>query len=132
LIQIKHIRTQVDVCKVGRSSFEKLLLKLLKILPIAKLIDSEKTLLCLDKCLKKYDYEQSIYVGNMLGRYREKEVVPKIYFGKPQYLPFENITVAVPAMYHELQTALYGDYMSLPSEKNQVSHNIKIVSMRKL
>jgi lipopolysaccharide cholinephosphotransferase len=124
LIQIKHIKTQVNTHKVGRPLYEKFILKLFKIIPVSNLINSEKYLLRLNKCLKKYDYEKSDYAGNMLGRYREREAVPKTYFGEPLYLPFENITVSVPAKYHELQTALYGDYMQIPPEGKREQHFI--------
>jgi lipopolysaccharide cholinephosphotransferase len=126
LIQIKHVRTQVNTHKVGRPVYEKIILKLFKLISVSKLINSEKSLLRLNKCLNKYDYEKSDYVGNMLGRYREREAVPKVYFGEPKYLPFENITVAVPAMSHELQTALYGDYMQIPPVEKREQHLIKV------
>ena len=39
--------------------------------------------------------------------------------------------VNVPEMSHELQTALYGDYMKLPPEKQRVAHNVKILKVER-
>jgi lipopolysaccharide cholinephosphotransferase len=127
MIQTSHIRTQVDTHKVGRPFYEKLILKILKIIPVGRLINSKKSLARLERCLKKYDFDSSKYVGNMLSKYRERDVVPVSHYGVPKYMSFENITVSVPAMSHELLTALYGDYMKLPPEKDRVSHDIKII-----
>lgn len=56
--------------------------------------------------------------------------MPKKYFGKPEKGKFENIEVNIPEMSHELQTALYGDYMKLPPEKDRVAHNVEIIKSR--
>lgn len=131
LIQIAHIRTQVDSHR-SRPAFERIALNILKIIPLGKLINTDKVLDKLDCILRKYDFEDSDYVGNMLGRYREKEVVPKKYFGKPNKGLFEGIEVNIPAMSHELQTSLYGDYMKLPSLDERIAHNVKIISHRNI
>jgi lipopolysaccharide cholinephosphotransferase len=132
IIQLCHIKEQVDAHKVRRPFYEKIILKLFRNIPVNRLIDSKQILFKLDQCLKKYDFDQSDYAGNMLGRYREREAVPKKYFGDPKHLLFENISVAVPAMYHELQTALYEDYMKLPPEKDRVNHNIQIIKTKNI
>ena len=35
------------------------------------------------------------------------------------YLPFETMTLAAPKNYHEVLTAIYGDYMTLPPEEDR-------------
>ncbi|HBJ1651646.1 phosphorylcholine transferase LicD [Clostridium botulinum] len=132
LVQIAHIETQVDANRVGRPWCERAILKLLKIIPVGKMFNTEKLLKSMEKCLLKYSYDKYEYVGNMLGRYREREAVPKKYFGKAKKMYFENIDVNVPEMSHELQTALYGDYMKLPSENDREGHKISIVELRNI
>lgn len=130
LIQVAHIETQVDAHREGRPWYEKVILKMLQVIPIGKLFSTDKLLKKMDTCLNRYKYDDCNFAGNMLGRYREREAVPKKYFGKPYLMPFENIQVNVPEMSHELQTALYGDYMKLPPESARCGHNIKILSAR--
>lgn len=131
LIQMAKIETQVDTHKVGRPLYEKIIISLLKKIRIGDLINCENVLKRLNKTLRKIDYDKSTYAGNMLGKYREREAVPKAYFGHPEKFAFEDILVNVPEKYHELQSTLYGDYMKMPSEDKRVSHDIKFVKLRK-
>lgn len=128
LIQLANIENQVDQSRKDRPLRERLILKIFSTFKIKKFINSKNILRKMKIALKTYDFYQSEYAGNLLGRYREKEVVPKNYFGKPKKLPFEEIMVNVPEKYHELQTHLYGDYMSLPPKEKQVTHSITIIS----
>jgi len=130
-VQIAHIRTQVDSHR-KRPVVEKAVLGIMKVIPIGRLIDTDKTLDKLENLLRKSDFDVSAYVGNMLGRYREKEVVPAVYFGKPQKGTFEGIEVNIPAKTHELLTAMYGDYRKLPPENQRVAHNVKIIKYREV
>jgi lipopolysaccharide cholinephosphotransferase len=132
LVQIAHIETQVDIKRSGRPWYERIILKTCKFIPISRMINTDKILRSMEKILIKYSYDDYEYAGNMLGRYREREAVPKKYFGNAKKMLFEDLYVNVPEMSHELQTALYGDYMRLPQEKDRVGHNIKIISQRNI
>lgn len=130
LIQIPNIRTQVDTHKVGRPFYEKCVIKLLHYIPMGKFINVNSVLKKMEKALEKYDYDKSGYVGNMLGKYREREIVPYEYFGHGKDLDFENIKVCCPDEPDKLLKHLYGEYMQLPPEKDRVSHDIEIIRLR--
>ncbi len=131
LVQIAFIDTQVDA-KRNRPLPEKMILSLCKAIPFGKLINTDKVMSHMEKILSSSDFYESQYAGNMLGRYREREVVPQKYFGTPVIGSFEGIDVKIPEMSHELQTALYGDYMKLPPVESRVAHNVTIVKCREL
>lgn len=130
LIQISNIQTQVDTHKVGRPFWEKIILKLFHYIPLGKFINEDKILARMEQSLKKYDFDDMEYAGNLLGKYREKEIVPKSYWGNPILLPFENINVNCPNEYHKLQTHLYGSYMNMPPIEKRVCHDITIIKTR--
>jgi lipopolysaccharide cholinephosphotransferase len=130
LIQIPNLRTQVDTHKVGRPWYEKLIIKCLHYLPIGNLINVDKELNNMERSLTKYDYDKSLYVGDMLGKYREKEIVPKSYWGTGVMLPFEDIDVPCPSNYDALLTHIYGNYMQMPPVDQRVSHDIEIIKLR--
>ena len=130
LIQIPNIRTQVDTHKVGRPWYEKLIIKMLHILPVGALINVEKTQDKLNELLHTYSFDSSSWAGNMLGKYREKEVMRKEWWGTPIKLPFESIEVNCPAEWDLIETKIYGDYMKWPAEKDRVSHDIEIIKLR--
>lgn len=43
------------------------------------------------------------------------------------YVPFEDIEIPIQKNYHEMLTAIYGDYMQLPPEKMRVNHTPAIL-----
>lgn len=130
LIQIPNIRTQVDTHKVGRPFYEKCVIKLLHYIPLGRLVKVDSVLKKMQEYLEKYDYDGSNFVGNMLGKYREREVVPYDYFGQGKVMDFENIKACCPSKPDLLLKHLYGEYMLLPPEKDRVSHDIEIVKLR--
>lgn len=129
LVQIAHITIQVDSHR-SRPWYEKAILNFCKVVPVAKLLDTNHILNHLEEVLRKTDFYNSEYCGNMLGRYREKEVVPTKWFGNPINGPFEGRNVMIPEHSKMILEALYGNYMKLPPEKDRVAHNVKIIRCR--
>ncbi len=105
-----------------RKKYEKVLIALGKIFPTKKIINPKKTLIKIDKILKKQKIEKSNYIGTIMGAYRTREIVPTKYFGKPTEYSFEDIKLTGPEMYHEYLTHMYGDYMTPPKNKGNNSH----------
>ena len=131
LVQIAHISTQVDAHR-KRPLKEKIVLGFFKAVPLGKLLNSDSLLDHLEKVLRKSDFYKTQWCGNMLGRYREREVVKQEWFGKPKSGVFENISVSIPNDGDSILKALYGDYMKLPPEDQRVTHGVKILRCREL
>ena len=66
------------------------------------------------------------------GRYREREIVRKEWFGTPKKAAFENEEVNIPENSDAILKCLYGDYMKLPPEKDRVAHGVKILKCRNI
>ena len=47
------------------------------------------------------------------------------YFEKKIDLPFENEEFSSPSGWHEVLTALYGEYMVIPKEHERYNHEVK-------
>ena len=73
----------------------------------------------------------SNYLVNFLGRWGEKEIVPISFFKESTKLNFEDIKISVPLEYAEYLKSIYGDYMTLPPEKDRVGHSLKYLNLRK-
>ena len=131
LVQIANISTQVDTNR-KRPMLEKLLIAIFRFIPIGKLINTNKVLEKKKKILRKSDFDKAVWYGNMLGRYREKEVVKREWFGLPQKGEFEGQQVNIPEKSDYILKSLYGDYMVLPPEKDRISHNVTIVRSREI
>lgn len=62
------------------------------------------------------------YVGNLIGRWREKETFKAGIFQNLADYTFENITLCGPKDYNTYLTQMYGDYMKMPSKEQQLVH----------
>lgn len=130
LVQIAHIQTQVDAHR-KRPALERAVIGLFKAVPVGKLLDSDRILDRLEKILRAYDFDETSWCGNMLGRYREREVVRTAWFGEAEKGPFEGREVSIPAQSDPILRALYGDYLSLPPASERVGHRVRILRRRK-
>lgn len=129
LVQMANLKTQVNVY-ANRPWYEHVVLKLLRYIPMGKMVNVDWALKKMEKVLRKYDFDKSGYAGNMLGRKREYEAVPRSWWNGPVEYPFENTTIASPDGYDAYLTHIYGNYMQMPSEDKRECHYIEIVKLR--
>ena len=88
-----------------------------KLLPI----NDQKLILKIDAACAKRDFDSCAYVGNMMSVYREKEMMPKSYYGKPTLYDFEGMQVYGVEDAEGYLTHLYRDWRKLPPEEKRVS-----------
>lgn len=102
--------------------FKNLIMKFLK-----KLLNIHKkpfTQSLLKKLAKSKSFEKSKYVNCPL--WADEYIsgnLPREYFDKCKRVKFEGIDVNIPAEYDKILTALFGNYMELPPEKDRVMHH---------
>lgn len=128
-MQIPNLKTQVNV-HAQRPWYEKIVLKLLHYIPLGKIVNVRWALKSMEDVLRKYDFDKSGYAGNMLGRKREHEAVPRVWWNGPVEFPFEQTTICSPTGYDAYLKHIYGDYMKLPPENKRESHYIEILKLR--
>ncbi len=108
--------------KRKRSKKERLLLWVMEKIPVEKLTTPYKQKCKIDKLLRSQPIEGAKYIGNIMGAYRTKEIVPAEYYGEGAMYPFEDTQFRGLAMYHEYLSYTYGDYMQLPPEDSRKTH----------
>lgn len=108
--------------KRKRSKKEKLLLWVMEHIPVEKLTTPYKQKCKIDKLLRSQKVEGSSYIGNIMGAYRTREIVPADYYGEGAYYPFEDTELRGMAKAEEYLTFTYGDYMKLPPEDQRKTH----------
>lgn len=87
-----------------------------------RILNKKRLFRQIDKLSRKYDYDKSLYVSNFNGRYGEKEIMLKEWFGEPKLLKFEDIEIYVPEQTDFYLKRLYNDYMKLPPEDERMIH----------
>lgn len=106
----------------SRSRVEKMFLWVAERLPVEKMTTPYKQKEKIDKLLKKQKIEGSKYIGNIMGAYRTKEIVPAEFYGSGKMYPFEDIELRGMDMADEYLKWTYGDYMQLPPEDKRKTH----------
>jgi len=77
----------------------------------------------LNRTLKGKSFETSKFVGNFLGAWSEKEIMPREIFGTPTLYPFREKRFYGPEKFDDYLKRLYGDYMKLPPVDKRKSHH---------
>ena len=105
-----------------RGRMERIFLWIMERIPVEKMTTPYKQKVKIDKLLRKNDVEKSKYIGNIMGAYRTKEIVPAEFYGKGKMYTFESIELNGMDMADEYLTWTYGDYMKLPPEDKRKTH----------
>lgn len=86
-------------------------------------VNVKKLIVKLEKITKKYEYDNSLYVGCICGVYGNKEIIEKKYFDKLTDIEFENHIFKAVKGYDKYLNNLYGDYMKLPLVEKRITHH---------
>lgn len=108
--------------KRKRGIIEKAFLWIMEKIPFEKIIDPYKEKEKIDKLLSSQNVDTSKYIGNIMGAYRTREIVPKEWYGKGTKYKFEDIELNGFDKYHEYLRYTYGDYMELPPVESRKTH----------
>ena len=108
--------------KRPRGKAEKILLWIMEHIPVHKLTTPYKQKCKIDKLLRKQKLEGAKFIGNIMGAYRTREIVPAEYYGEGAMYDFEDMQMRGLAMYDAYLTYTYGDYMQLPPEDKRKTH----------
>lgn len=100
---------------------------LIPLLPLIRLPGVYFYLDMMDRIARRFDYDNSEYVGVLGGRGEEKEAMRKADMEPPILVEFMGNEFYTMRNYDEYLTNLYGDYMTPPPESEQISrHEIDI------
>lgn len=108
--------------KRPRGTAERILLWIMERLPVEKMTTPYRQKEKIDKLLRKQKLEGARFIGNIMGAYRTKEIVPSEFYGKGKMYPFEDIELRGMEMADEYLKWTYGDYMKLPPEEKRKTH----------
>ena len=106
----------------NRPLHEKILVAVGKHLHLEGKLDTLKRMRLIDRCLKKYPFENCRRVVNFMGAYKFREVFARSVYEDVTDYPFEDITLPGPRDYDLVNRQLYGDYMTPPPVEEQNKH----------
>ena len=127
--RVLYHRAMMSLCykdsidrKRPRGKAEKLLLWVMEKVPVEKMTTPYKQKEKIDRLLRRQKLRGAQYIGNIMGAYRTREIVPARFYGKGKMYPFEDIELRGMELADEYLTYTYGDYMKLPPEDKRKTH----------
>lgn len=76
--------------------------------------------------MQQFKFDSSLYVGYVLSKYYDKDIVPRIVYNGQTELQFESLSLSAPSGYHQYLKRQFGDYMKLPEKVSQkTTHNYR-------
>jgi len=112
--------SRISVPRKERSAIKNLAIYASSLIP-ESILNTEKVIERFDKACKKTSYENSEYVGVLMGSYGMRDVIPKKWLENPALYDFESIRIYGVKNYDEYLTYIYGDWRKLPPKEKQVS-----------
>ena len=114
------LTTKMSGYRKGRKWWKNLASLLGYVLPV----NCKKMAIKIDSLCSKLDFDDCLFVGNLVSTYRSREIMEKRVFGKPTAYSFEGLTIYGPENYDEYLSILFGDWQKLPPPEKRVSaHN---------
>ena len=80
----------------------------------------------IEALLRKEKFDSSTYAGVIISNFGTKAIVEKETFLSSVVVPFEGREYTTIAQYDKYLNAIFGDYMSLPSEKERKAREVKV------
>lgn len=125
------LMTRTCVVRRERKWYKNASILLSKCIP-SFLINDKKLSMELDKLADSLNIKESVYVANLMGAYREKEIVKCEMFGNPVLHLFESIYIFLPEKYEDYLRSIYGNWRELPPiEKRKTQHDFVEIDLNK-
>lgn len=127
----KNMLLMSKVCALRRERafYKNLAILLMRCIPFT---NTKKLSLKIDAMAQQKSYSESLFVANLNGTYRDREIMNKKIFGNPINAKFENICIKCPELYEEFLTNLYGNWRQLPPEdKRGKQHDFVFLDLTK-
>lgn len=110
----------------GRSFIKNAAAVLAKAIP-NRILDNNKLRLRICEMCRKYDFDSSVWAGNLIGNWDGKEIMLRENFGEPRSCRFEGHEILIVEKADAFLTGLYGDWRTLPPVEKRVAHHDYLV-----
>ncbi len=125
------LMTRTCVIKNDRSWYKNASISISRMIP-QYIINDKKLSIAIDQMASGINDDNSIYVANLMGAYRSKEITKREYFGKPTLYTFEDTEIYGPEKYDEYLTNIYNDWRKVPpNDKQQTKHDFEYLDLDK-
>ena len=117
---VKKLAVRVSPIRKGRGFAKNCAVALARCIP-QFIINDKKLAQKLDRVAAEKDYDENVFVGNLVCNYKLNHIMQREYFGTPTLYVFEDTEIYGAENYEGYLTQAFGDWRKLPPEEQQVS-----------
>lgn len=123
------LSSRLSTPRKGRSLLKNLGIIVSSVIPEC-IIDTKRLIERFDEQCQTISYDESMYVGALMGSLGMRDVIEKKFFESTQLYDFETIQICGALEYDRLLTHIYGDWRKLPPEEKRASaHDFEILDL---
>lgn len=120
--KLNWLAVMTSEVRSGRAWWKNLAVRMFRVLP-KSFYSFHSLAASIDHECASADFYKSTFAGNLIGIWREKEILPQQYFGVPTLYKFEDAKFYGVAEPDKYLTNVYGDWRALPPTEKQISHH---------
>ena len=117
---VKKLAVRVSPIRKGRGFAKNCAVALSRCVP-QFMINDKKLAQKLDRVAAEKDFDDSVFVGNLVCNYKLNNILRRDYFGTPTSYVFEDAEINGAQDYEGYLSQVFGDWRKLPPEDKQVS-----------
>ena len=120
---VKKLAVRVSPVRKGRGKIKNLAVILSRCIP-QWVINDKKLAQKLDKVASEKDFDDNVFVGNLVCNYKMNNILRREYFGEPTLYSFEDISIYGAEDYDGYLTRVFGEWRKLPPKEQQISFHL--------
>ena len=122
LLKLDLLNAKICDVREGRSRLKNTAVRIAGLIPDC-IYNPRRLIKQLDRLCSERDFYDSRYVGNLVGNWGKKEIMPFSAFGTPTLYSFEDLELYGVEDYEQYLSYLYGEWRELPPIDKQKSHH---------
>ena len=127
--RINILMTRTCEVRKSRKLFKNIAIIASRLIP-SFLVSSHGLIAKINEMCSARDFDTSEYVGNLVGNWGLKEIMPRAFFGKPALYQFEDSQVYGPEDYDNYLKNVYNHWEQLPPiEKRKSQHDFLFLDL---
>lgn len=129
--RINLLMARICEFRKGRKPLKNVAIILSRAIP-SFIMNNKKMIYKINELCASREFDSSVFVGNLLGNWGKKEIMPRDFFGDPTLYKFEDTEVYGPELFDEYLTNVYKDWRKLPPiEKQKSQHDFLLLDLHK-
>lgn len=128
---VQFLLTRTCEVRKSRKLYKNIVIIASRLIPYF-ILNNRKIISKINTMCSARDFDTSMFVGNLVGMWGVKEIMPRTFFGQPTLYKFEDTELYGPEKYDEYLKSLYNNWRQLPPvDKQKSDHDFLVLDLHK-